>query len=80
MASDHDHHGEYAGDRHDHDDRYAEDRHRHYDTEREVDQLRGGLREASAQTELLRREHAGEIRQLWERVRQLEAALQPQPQ
>jgi uncharacterized membrane protein len=72
MYADHDHRDEYADPQHDHDDRYAEDRHRHYGTEREVDQLTGALREASAQTELLRREHAEEIRQLWERVRQLE--------
>lgn len=80
MYADHDHRGEYADPQHDHDDRYAGDRHQHYGTEREIDRLTGALREASAQTGLLRREHDAEIRQLWERVRQLETALRPQPQ
>ncbi len=44
----HDHRGEYAADRHDHDIDYAAKHHRHYDLEREVEELRGQVRELRA--------------------------------
>ena len=41
--NDHDHRGEYAGERHDHDLDYAEKHHRHYDDEREAASVRRDL-------------------------------------
>ena len=70
--ADHDHRGDYADQRHDHDGDYAEMHHRHYDLEREDERLQGGLREAMAQVDLLRRELEDQLRDAFERIRALE--------
>jgi TolA-binding protein len=67
--NDHDHRGEYAGERHDHDNDYAPLHHRHYDLEREDERLQGLLREIDSQVGQLRRE----LEDALGRIRQLEA-------
>jgi hypothetical protein len=67
--NDHDHRGEYAGERHDHDNDYAPLHHRHYDLEREDDRLRVLLRDIDGELGRLRRELEGALG----RIRQLEA-------
>ena len=54
--NDHDHRGEYAGQRHDHDGDYAEKYHRHHDLEREDERLQGAIREWGTQLDELRRD------------------------
>lgn len=66
--NDHDHRGEYAGERHDHDNDYAPLHHRHYDLEREDERLQSLLREIDGQLGQLRRELDGALG----RIRQLE--------
>src|SRR5262245_42096954 len=76
--NDHDHRGEYAGERHDHDGDYTPLHHRRYDLEREAERLQGGLREAMAQADMLRRESAEQVRQASGRIRELEDELRGQ--
>jgi hypothetical protein len=66
--NDHDHRGEYAGERHDHDNDYAPLHHRHHDLEREDDRLQAAMREWDARLSELRTELEGALG----RIRELE--------
>jgi hypothetical protein len=70
-VSDHDHRGEYAGERHDHDLDYAEKHHRHYDEERDLASVRRDLDHVIADLRELREDLTaalGRIQQLEEQT------------